>query len=319
MKRLCLALAFLATSIAGACAQPYPNRPIKLIVPFEVGGTIDAVARLVAQGLSSRVGQNVIVENRPGAGATIGLKAALGASPDGYTLLVGSSGSLAINPALYKKLDFTAAKTLVPIAALVTIPNVLGIATSLPATSVAEFVAYSKANPGKVSFGASLGSPPHLMGEYFRIKSGADMSYVPYKGSANAMTDLLGGRLQALTESPATSLPLIHQGKVRPLVVTSEARLPELPDVPTLVEVGIHGYPAQTWMGMVAPPGTSSEIVSKLNAVVNNVLNGADTQASLAKLGFTPKVGSAQNFATFIASEVKNWAAVVETIGTQAD
>ena len=320
MKKLFVAVALTAlASIVSANAQSYPTKPIKLITPLPAGGTVDVVARLIAQGLSTRLGHNMIVDNRPGAGTTIGLKAVVSAEPDGYTLLLGSSGSLAINPALYKKLDFTAAKNLVPVAALATIPNVLVVATSVPAKNVAELVAYSKANPGKVSFGASLGTPPQLMGEFFRIKSGTDMTYVPYRGSASAVPDLLGGRLQVLTESPAVIVPLVQQGQVRALVVTSEIRLPELPDVPTLVEVGIHGYPAQTWMGIVAPSGTPNEIVSKLNGAANEVLAAAETRASLAKFGFAPKIGSAQDFAAFIAGEVKSWAAVVEMTGIQAE
>jgi tripartite-type tricarboxylate transporter receptor subunit TctC len=277
------------------------------------------VARIAAQGLSLRLGQNIVVDNRPGAGTTIGLKAAAIAEPDGYTLLLGSSGSLAINPVLYRKLDFGAAKHLVPVGALATIPNMLVIAPSLPAKNVAEFVAYSKANPGQVTFGTSLGTPPHILGEFFRIKSGADMTYVPYKGVSNAAPDFLAGRLQALTDAPATLLPYIREGKARPIVVTSEARLVELHDVPTLMEMGIQGYPAQTWMGVVAPPGTPNEIVSILNAALNEVLQSAETRTSLATLGFAPKAGSSSEFAAFIAEKKKKWAAVVELTGIQAD
>jgi tripartite-type tricarboxylate transporter receptor subunit TctC len=302
-----------------ASAQSYPSKPIKLVVPLPAGGTVDSIARVLAQGLSSRLGQSVVIDNRPGAGTTIGLKAVAAADPDGYTLLLGSSGSLAINPALYTKLDFSGIKALIPVAALVTIPNVLVVAPSIPAKNVAELVAYSKANPQRLHHGASLGTPPHLMGEYFRIKSGADIAYVPYKGTSNALGDLLGGHLQLVSDSLATLLPTIREGKVRPLVVTSATRLPELPDVPTLVEVGIAGYPEQTWMGLVAPAKTPNEIVNKLNTVVNEMLASADIKASLANLGFEPRAGSPQDFGAFIASETEKWAAVVKVTGVQGD
>jgi tripartite-type tricarboxylate transporter receptor subunit TctC len=311
-------IALLGPGIAAldaAIAQPYPSRPIRLVVPFPPGGTIDTVARLVAQPLSSNLGQNVFVDNRPGAGSTIGLRAAASAPPDGYTILLGSTASLAINPALYKNLDFAAARTLAPVAMLATVPLMLAVGAAVPASTVEELVAYAKANPGKLSHGASLGTPPHLLGEFFRAKTGTDIVYVPYKGTAQAITDLLGGQIQITAESLGVLLPHIQQGRIRPLLVTGLARLPELPDVPTLAERGLDGYPADTWQGIVAPGGTPKDIVNRLNIAINEVLRSAELRASLTQLGFEPKPAPPQDFAARISADTEKWAAVVKLTG----
>ena len=295
----------------------YPSKPVKLIVSSTAGSTPDVVTRLIAEQLSAPLGQAVIVENRPGAGQTIGLKALAAAEPDGYTLLLGNTGSLAIHPALYRHVAVST--SVEPVALMVTIPNVLVVAGSAPAGNVREVIAYAKANPGKLSFGAPQGTPPHLLGEYFRAKTGIDVVYVPYKGGSRAIPDLLAGRIQIGADALPLLLPHISDGKVRALAVTSEARLPELPDVPTLAEVGINGYPPQTWMGLVAPPGTPSAIVGKLNAVVNNTLHSAALRASLAKLGFKAEPGSPDDFAHMIATDAAKWAAVVTISGAKGD
>ena len=302
-----------------ASAQSYPNKPIKLVVAVAAGATPDVIARLVAEPLSSRLGQAVVVDNRPGAGQTIGLHAVAAADPDGYTLLLGNTGSLAINPALYKHLDFSAGKGLMPVALVATVPNVLALTATVPANTVGELVAYAKANPGNLSYGASLGTPPHLLGEFFRAKTGADIVYVPYKGGAQALPDLLAGRIQMSADAAGMLLPHIRQGKVRALAVTSVTRLPVFPEVPTLAEVGIDGYPPETWMGIVAPPGTSDAIVSKVNSAVNEVLRSAETKAGLAKLGFKEQPGSPHDFATLIATDVEKWAMVVALTGAKSD
>jgi tripartite-type tricarboxylate transporter receptor subunit TctC len=270
----------------------YPSKPIKLIVSSAAGSTPDVIARLIAERLAAQLGQAVVVDNRAGAGQTIGVKALATAEPDGHTLLLGSTGALAINPALYRHLDLSVSKDFVPVALLVTVPNILAVAAGVPAETVAELVAYAKANPGKLSHGASLGTPPHLLGEFFRAKTGIEIVYVPYKGGAQSLPDLLAGRIQISADGPPLLLPQIQQGKVRALAVTSATRLPELPDVPTLAEVGIDGYPPQTWMGIVAPAGTPAAIVGKLNAGVNAVLRSAATRASLAKLGLAARLAA---------------------------
>jgi tripartite-type tricarboxylate transporter receptor subunit TctC len=234
-------------------------------------------------------------------------------------LLVGSTGSLAINPTLYKNLDFAATKSLVPVAMFATIPNVLAVASSVPVKTLAELVAYAKGNPGMLHHGATLGAPPHLLGEFVRVRTDADITYVPYKGAGSAMTDLLGGQVQITADSIATLLPYIQQGKIRALLVTSATRLPELPEVPTMVELGLDGYPPDTWMGIVAPGGTPEFIINKLNTATNRVLTSAETKASLAKLGFEARAGSQQDFADRIAVDREKWAAVVKLTAVKGD
>jgi len=319
--RLTAAAALLAWSAwaAPASAQSYPDRPIKLVAASAAGSTPDVLARVIADGLSPRLGQPVVVDNRPGAGQSIAIKIVGGAEPDGYTLLLGNTGSLAINPALYPRLDFSVNRALVPVALVATTPNLLVINQALPAKTAGELVAYAKAHPGKLSFGASLGTPPHLLGEYFRARTMTDIVYVPYKGGSQAVPDLLSGRVQIGADAPALMMPHIRAGKVRPLVVTSVSRLPELPDVPTLSEVGIDGYPPQTWMGVVAPPGTPAAIVSQLNAMINDVVRSEDMQARLARLGFAAYSGLPQEFSALIAEDATKWAAVVKLTGVQGD
>ena len=306
-------------SCGAALAQPYPNRPIKLIVPFPAGGTVDIVGRQAAQQLSTALGQTVVVENRPGAGTTIGLKAVATAEPDGYTLLLGSTASLAINPALYKTIDFSPVRNLAPVGMLVTLANLLGAATTVPVNNVKELIAYAKANPGKLTFGASLGAPPHLLGEFFRARAGLDIPFIPYRGTALALPDFLAGQIQLTAEGVTVLTPFIQQGKLRPMVVTGTVRLPELPDVPTLDEIGLTGYPTEGWIGIVGPPGTPASIVGKLNAVINESLKSPETQASLAKLGFHARPGSPQEFAGRIATDSEKWAAVVKLTGVKID
>lgn len=304
----------------GALAQPYPNRPIKLVVPFPAGGTVDIVGRQAAQQLQTALGQTVVVENKPGAGTSIGLKLVATAEPDGYTLLLGSTGSLAINPALYKSLDFTPARSLVPVAMLVTLANVLGVAPSVPVNSAQELIAYAKANPGKLKFGASLGAPPHLIGEFFRARAGLDIPFIPYRGTALAIPDFLAGQIQLTAEGTAVLMPFIQDGKLKPMVVTGTKRLTELPDVPTLDEIGLTGYPSDGgWLGIVAPPGTPGAIVDKLNATINEWLKLPETQTSMAKLGFYTRPGTPKEFAARIADDSEKWAAVVKLIGAKMD
>jgi len=302
-----------------ARAQTYPSKLIKLVVPLAAGGTPDIVARLVARHLSADLGQNVIVDNHPGAGTTIGLRVAATADPDGYTLLVGSTGSLAVNPALYKTLDFAPIKSLTPVAMVATSPLLLVVASAVPAKTVAELVAYAKANPGKLSHGASLGTPPHLLGTFFKFKTGIDINYIPYKSTASALTDLLGGQVQMTAESPSVLLPLIAQGKIRALAITTAARSPDLPDVPTMIESGLVGFPPNIWFGIVAPGGTPSHIVGRLNTAINKALGSSEMKLSLAKLGFEPKIGQPQDFAALIADEVPKWAEIVKLSGANID
>jgi tripartite-type tricarboxylate transporter receptor subunit TctC len=317
------------TAIAGAALpwamggspraqQNYPNRPIKLIVPFPPGGPIDTMARLVGEQLSASVGQ-VVVENRPGGGSTIGTKFVAAADPDGYTLLFGSSGSLAVAPALYSSLDIDPRKAFVPIATVALLPHVFVENLDVPADTVAEFVAYAKANPGKLNFGAGLGTPPHLLSTLFKTEANIDVVYIPYNGSAQSITDLLGGRTQFTIDGLVTLLPLIKAGKVRALAVARAERWPELPDVPTLVESGYPDFVIDAWTGVVAPAGTAPAIVEKLNGAINAGLKTPGAQASLAKFSAIANLGTPQDFETFLASQMAKWGAIVKLAGAKID
>ena len=321
--RRILLSAIIATGLAlaatgAATAQTYPDRPIKLIVPFPPGGPTDYVARLVAQHASASLGQ-IVIDNRAGAGGTIAAKAVAGADPDGYTLLYGSSATLGIAPALYKGVDYDPIRSFAPIALVSRVPFVLGIAAALPAGTLAEFIAYAKANPGRLNFGAGIGTPPHLVGELFKVTTGTDILYVPYKGAAQAMTDLLAGQMHLTIEGATTLLPHIQSGKVRALAVMSPQRLPALPDVPTMIESGYSGFPPASWTGVLAPAGTPAAVIGKLNNAINNSLQSAEIRANFARFSAEAKIGSPQDFAAFIADEAPKWAALVKASAAKVE
>jgi tripartite-type tricarboxylate transporter receptor subunit TctC len=304
---------------ASATAQTYPEKPIKLIVCFPPGGPIDTMARFLAQPLSARLGQSVIVENRPGGGGTIGTRSVAGAEPDGYTLLFGSAGTLAISPALYSNLDYDPIRSFTPVATVSVLPNLLVVRPDLPARTVAEFVAYANANPGKLNYGASLATPPHLLSTLFKVKAGIDVVYIPYKGSAPSVTDLLAGATHWTIDGLTILAPLVKEGKLRPLAIASTLRWSDLPQVPTMVESGFPDVSLDAWTGVVAPAGTPATIVSKLNALINEGLGGEEVRRSLAKLSALPKVGSPAAFAEFLAAELPRWAYVVKLSGVKID
>ena len=322
-KRLCLAaLAALGLALAiasPATAQSYPDKPIKLVVPFPPGGPIDTTARRIAQHMSANLGQQVIVENRPGGGSTIAFKAVASAEPDGYTLLFGSSGSLAVAPALYVSLELSPLKAFTPVASVSLLPHVFIVPPHVPAKTVAEFIAYAKANPGKLNYGASIGTPPHLLSTLFVTKAGLDITFIPYKGSAPAVADLLGGQTHMTIDGMVNLFPMIKDGKVRALAVARAERWPALPEVPTLVESGFPDFTHDAWAGVVAPAGTSPQIVTRLNAAVNEALRSTEMQTSLARLSALPKSGSPQDFAAFIAAEMPKWAALVKLSGAKVE
>lgn len=302
----------LATlACAPTAAQPYPARPIKLIAPFPPGGPVDVMARLVAEQLSQRIG-TMIVDNRPGAGGTIGSRFAAAAEPDGYTLLFGSSTTLAAGPALYKNLGYDPVRSFTPVAMISSVPFALVVAPALPVRSVQDLVAYAKANPGKLNYGAPTGALPHLTGEMFKAAAGIDLVHVPYKGAANAITDLLGGQVDLTFEPISVLVSHIREGKLRPIAVTGETRSAELPDIPTMIESGFPGFVSVSWTGIVAPAGTPGAIVATLNTAVNAAVAAPETRERLAKLGAEPKAGTSKEFAALIASETPKWAAVVK-------
>jgi tripartite-type tricarboxylate transporter receptor subunit TctC len=261
----------LALPAIARAQDKYPNKPIKIIVPFPPGGPTDTIARMTAQDLSIRIGQ-VVVENRPGGGSTMATKDVAAADPDGYTLLFGTSGSLAIAPALYSSLKLDPQKAFAPIATIALLPHVFVVNNEVPAKTIAEFVAYAKANPGKINFGAGLGTPPHLLSVLFKTEAKLDMVFVPYNGSAQSVNDLLGNRTQFTIDGLVTLYPLIQSGKLRALAVARPERWPALPDVPTMVESGYPDFVLDAWSSLLAPAGTPPEIITKLNAAVNEGL-----------------------------------------------
>jgi len=297
-----------------AAAQSYPDRSIRLIVPFAAGGPMDTMARFVAQQLQARLGQPVVVDNRAGGGGSIGSKAVAVAEPDGYTLLWGSSGTISILPELNKKLDYDP-RAFAPVALVSLLPHAFVVPPAVPAHSVQEFIAYAKANPGKLNFGASLGTPPHLMGAMFRHLAGIDIVYVPYKGAAPSIADMLGGQTHMQFDALTTLYPLIAEGKLRALAVTSQKRWPPLPDVPTMIESGFPTFRLSPWSGVLAPAGTPAAVTSKLNDTINDVLRSAEAKASLAKLNALILPGSSQDFAAFIADQSPKWAELVRLSG----
>jgi tripartite-type tricarboxylate transporter receptor subunit TctC len=296
---------------APAATQPYPNRPIKIIVPFAPGGA-DVIARLVADRLSSALGQPVIIENRPGgAGGTVGTKAVTLADPDGYTLTLASPGPITVAPAVYKNLDYDPIRQLVPIAMIATSPFVLVVNPEVPAKSVGEFVAYSKANPGKVNYvSPGFGTSSHLFGELLKLRTGAEILHVPYRGATPAIADLVAGQVQMFFDNIRNLQSFIQSGKLRALAVTSEKRHPEMPELPTMIEAGIDGFVGFYWNGLLAPAGTPPAIINRINAIINDGLK-SDMRATVIKLGMEPKSGSPQDFAAFIADEVQRWNVVV--------
>jgi tripartite-type tricarboxylate transporter receptor subunit TctC len=302
-------------AVGPATAQQYPSKPIKLIVPFPPGGPIDTMARLVAHELSTRLGQQAIVENRPGAGSTLGSKAAAAAEPDGYTLLFGSSGSLAVAPALYAKLHMEPLKMFAPVASVALLPHVFVVSPTLPVKTVQEFVAYAKANPGKLNYGAGLGTPPHLLSTLLKVKAGIDVTYIPYQGAAASITDLLGGRVQFTIDGLVTLYPLIKEGKLRALAIARGERWPALPDVPTLVESGYPDFTHDAWTGVAAPAGTPAPIIETLNRTINAGLASPEMKVGLDKFSAIAKVGSASDFAAFMRSEGQAWAEIVKLSG----
>jgi tripartite-type tricarboxylate transporter receptor subunit TctC len=308
LRRSLLALACLFAPTVGDVtplkAQSYPARSIKLVVPFGPGGPTDVSARIVAQVVQSGLGLSVVIENRPGAGGAIGTKSVANADPDGGTLLIGTSATLGVVPALMKNPGYDPLKSFAPAAKVADSTLVLVVPASLPATSVQEFVAYAKANPGKLSFAsAGVGNQTQLLAELFKSKAGLDIVHVPYKSGAEMVTAILGEQVQMAFPDVSILIPLIREGKLKALAVTSAKRHPQLPDVPTMIESGIPDYIMTFWSGVVAPAGTPAEIVDRLNTAINDGLTSAAVRDNLAKVGAEASPGSPQDFAAFIAAK----------------
>ena len=312
-------LGVLAAMFSTSCdAGSYPERVVKIVVPFPPGGPTDVAARLIAQSLSIRLGQAVIVENLAGAGGRIGAKAVAGATPDGYTLLLGGTNVNAIIGALYKDLGFDPIDSFAPVAAICVDSMALAVSPRVPADTFQQFVQYAKENPGKLTYGAPPGIYTQFASEYFKIKTGTDILFVPYKGAAPAITDVLAGHIDMVFNNKSTLLTHFKAGKLKALAVTSKVRWPELPDTPTMTEVGVVGFPSEVWFGLLAPVGTPTMIVDKLNHAVNQGLELAEVGTSLEKLGLEGKNGTTSDFATALREQAREWKTVVDATGIRS-
>jgi len=315
-------LAVLALGATGpAQAQEYPSRLLRDIVPFPPGGAVDIITRIVTAKMSEVLGQSIVVENRAGgAGGTVGADIAAKATPDGYTLFTCQIASHAISPALYKKLPYDHIRDFAPISLLGTTPNVLSVHPSVPATSVAEFIAYAKAGAGKINYGSpGIGTSPHLTMELFKLSTGIKLVNVPYKGGAPALADLLGGHVVVMFANLPEHLPSIKAGKLRGLAVSSAKRTPQLPDLPTVAESGVPGFEVTVWYGICVPAGVPKPIIAKLNAAVVKTLNYPEVKERLAQNSIAAEPSTPEQFAAHIQSETAKWARVVKEAGVKVE
>jgi tripartite-type tricarboxylate transporter receptor subunit TctC len=315
---LAAAAAALPTLPHIARAQAYPARPVRVVVGFAPGGGTDIAARLIGQWLSERLGQQFFVENRPGAGANIGMEAVAKAQPDGYTLLLVSPGA-AINATLYDKLNYNFIRDLAPIGGIIRVPNVMVVHPSVPAKTVPEFIAYAKANPGKINMASGgNGTSEHVSGELFKMMTGINMPHVPYRSGGLAVTDLLGGQVQVIFSNMLTSIEHVRSGKLRGLAVTTATRSEALQDTPTIGEF-VPGYEASNWWGVAAPRNTPAEIIDRLNEEINAALADQKMRARLADLGGAPLPGSPAAFGKLIADETEKWGKVIRAANIKAE
>ena len=324
-RRTAIALAALTAS---ACALPgpvgaqdaYPLRPVTLIVPFPAGGSTDLVARLVAEKMSQELGQQIVVDNRGGAGGNVGSAAAAKADPDGYTLLMGTVATHALNPALYKNMPYDPVKDFAPVSLLVVVPNVLVVNPEFPAKSVAELIELAKAKPGEYSYASSgNGTPLHLSGELFKSMAGIDIVHVPYKGAGPALIDVMGGHVPIMFDNLPSSTEHIKAGKLRGLAVTTAERAPSMPDLPTVAESGLPGYETYTWNALFAPAGTPPEVIAKLNEAAVQAVADPQVQAKLKDVGASVVGSTPEQLAAHVQAELAKWAPVVKASGAQID
>jgi tripartite-type tricarboxylate transporter receptor subunit TctC len=311
-------LAFFPLAVAGALADTYPSRTVRVIVPYPPGGTTDIMARLVANYLSEKMGQTFVVEDKPGGGTNLGTQEVINAAPDGYTLLIPSPAS-AINATLYKQMPFDYLRDTVQIAGIARVPNVMEVNPEVPAKTVQEFIDYARKNPGKINMASSgNGSSIHLSGELFKAMTGIDMLHVPYKGSASALVDLVAGQVQVMFDNLPSSIGHIKAGKLRPLAVTTAKRWETLPDIPTVAET-VPGYEASAIFGLGVPAGTPPQIIEKLNKEIRAALADPGMKTRLAELGAAPLSTTPKEFADVVAGETDKWAKVVKFSGAKVD
>ena len=314
------AASLLCLAAAGQLAQAadYPTRPVKWVVPYPPAGTTDVLARIIAQWLTEKMGQPFVIENRPGAGNNLGTEAVVNAPPDGYTMLLVNPAH-GINATLYKNLNFNVIRDIAPVAGIVRTPNVMEVTPSFPAKTVAEFIAYCKANPGKINMASSgSGTSVHLSGELFKSMTGCQMLHVPYKGAGPALTDLMGGQVDVIFDNLPSSVGHIKGGKIRALGVTSQEREPSMPQLPTIAET-VPGYEATAWFGIGMPKGTPKEIIDKVNAEVNRALADPKMRERLAELGGKPIAGTPEDFGKVMAAETAKWEKVVISSGAKVE
>jgi len=315
-----LAASLLCLAATGQLAQAadYPTRPVKWVVPYPPAGTTDVLARIIAQWLTEKLGQPFVIENKPGAGNNLGTEAVVNAPPDGYTMLLVNPAH-GINATLYKNLNFNVIRDIAPVAGIVRTPNVMEVTPSFPAKTVAEFIAYCKANPGKINMASSgSGTSVHLSGELFKSMTGCQMLHVPYKGAGPALTDLMGGQVDVIFDNLPSSVGHIKGGKIRALGVTSEGREPSMPQLPTIAET-VPGYEATAWFGIGMPKGTPKDIIDKVNAEVNRALADPKMRERLAELGGKPIAGTPEDFGKVIAAETAKWEKVVISSGAKVE
>jgi tripartite-type tricarboxylate transporter receptor subunit TctC len=321
MRLLNLAAAVLVTAIAQlAAAQQFPSKPVKMIVPFPPGGGTDILARPLAQKLSEKWGQPVIIENRGGAGGNIGVKAAADAEPDGYTIIFGVQGTHAVNPSLYANPGFDTLRDFAPLTLVANTPNILVVHPSVPATTIAQLIAYAKANPGKLNYATpGNGTPSHLATEMFKSMAGVDLTHVPYKGSGPALTDMLGGQTQVWIANAPVVLPHIKSGKLRALATTSAKRPSIAADIPTLQEAGLAGYEADTWYGMFAPAKTPKPILDKLHADIVEALRSPEIRATYEAQGAEVVANSREEFTAKVRDDLAKWKKVIADLKLRID
>ena len=315
-----LAATALALATSAALAQSYPSKSIRLISPFAPGGGTDITARAIAPKLTSALGQQVIVDNRGGAGGMVGVEIASKAPPDGYTIVIGTIGNIAVNPSLYSRMPYDPQKDLVPIGQVANALNVLVVHPSLPAKTVKEFIAIAKQNPGKLNYGSSgPGATDHLAGEVFNMMAGVKMEHIPYKGGAPAMLDLVAGQVQVVFSTMATAIGAIQANRIRAIAMTGNQRYERMPNIPTIAEGGLKGFEVNNWYGFFAPAGTPKEVVTRLHAETAKALTMADVKTRLIDAGIIATSSTPDAFAAYIAAETKKWAKVVKAANIKAD